>query len=268
MNLSDQSSLLKKLEKCSLVSISFWKEKGLPLEWLKKLSDLTQACSGVEFEKWLQEVAGGYEVSNDFKISSDKEGQKFYIVDNTYTRLIPLLEKISNMDSDYPFVISFDGPAGSGKTTLAGVLGKVLESSVVHMDDFFLPPNLRSEERLDQAGGNVHYERFKDQVVDHLRSGRDFSYTRFDCRMMDYTEELVVKSGPFIIVEGSYSRHPYFGDYSDLNVYCLVTESDQRDRIERRNGKDKLKVFESKWIPMENKYLKTFKIKEKSHILL
>jgi len=262
MSLNDQSSFIKVLSKTwSLVDTSAWQNRGLPLEWLKKLSDLSQLCSD---EDLLQEVAKDYERFNDSKTDADK----YCLVDRIFIRLVPLLEILVHVDSDEPYVISFDGLAGSGKTTLANLLGQVLNSSLVHMDDFFLPLNLRSKEREDQAGGNVHYERFRDQVVDNLKSGEAFSYARFDCKIMDYSEEVIIRQTPFIIVEGSYSRHPYFGDYSDLKVFCLVSESEQKSRIEKRNGKDMLKVFESKWIPMENKYLKTFKIKEKSDILV
>ena len=32
------------------------------------------------------------------------------------------------------------------------------------MDDFFLPMELRTAERLEEPGGNVHYERFSAEV--------------------------------------------------------------------------------------------------------
>ena len=38
------------------------------------------------------------------------------------------------------------------------------------MDDFFLPPALRTPERRSEPGGNVHYERFLTEVLPNLRS--------------------------------------------------------------------------------------------------
>ena len=36
------------------------------------------------------------------------------------------------------------------------------------MDDFFLQPKQRTKERLEQAGGNVDYKRFKKEIVHFL----------------------------------------------------------------------------------------------------
>ena len=52
-------------------------------------------------------------------------------------------------------VIAIDGMAASGKSTLAARLAEELDGCVIHMDDFFLPPELRTQERLSSPGGNV-----------------------------------------------------------------------------------------------------------------
>ena len=50
-------------------------------------------------------------------------------------------------------VIAIDGRAGAGKTTFANELADLLCGEIVPMDHFFLPPELRTEERLAEAGG-------------------------------------------------------------------------------------------------------------------
>ena len=45
-------------------------------------------------------------------------------------------------------IVAIDGRCGSGKTTLAAKLQKQLHCSVFHMDDFFLRPEQRTEERF------------------------------------------------------------------------------------------------------------------------
>ena len=91
--------------------------------------------------------------------------------------------------------------AAAGKTTAALMLqqkiaaergltsAKEIEQKIkiIHMDDFFLPPKLRTEARLNEPGGNVHYERFMEEVVMKLRSEECFEYRIFDCHVMDYT---------------------------------------------------------------------------------
>ena len=81
-------------------------------------------------------------------------------------------------------VIALDGRAAAGKTTLAAALAERLNAEVIHMDDFFLPPEFRTAERLSQPGGNVHYERFSAEVADGILSGKPFEYSVFDCSIM------------------------------------------------------------------------------------
>ena len=58
-----------------------------------------------------------------------------------------------------PAVVAIDGRCGSGKTSLAALIAALFPCNVFHMDDFFLPPALRTPERLSQPGGNVDRER-------------------------------------------------------------------------------------------------------------
>ena len=46
-----------------------------------------------------------------------------------------------------------DGPCGSGKSTLADALAALYHTQPIRMDDFFLPPAMRTEQRLTQPGG-------------------------------------------------------------------------------------------------------------------
>ena len=160
-----------------------------------------------------------------------------------------------------PFVIAIDGRAASGKSTLAEQLSKLLDADVVHMDEFFLPPELRSEERLAEPGGNIHYERFCEEVLPYLKSPATFSYRIFDCSRMDYNGERGISNAQIRIVEGSYSHHPKFGKYADLFVFSDVEEEEQLHRIRLRNGEEKVQVFAKKWIPMEERYFAAFGIK-------
>ena len=59
-------------------------------------------------------------------------------------------------------ILAIDGRAAAGKTTLANLLQEYFDGAVIHMDDFFLPLELRTKERYATPGGNVHYERFNE----------------------------------------------------------------------------------------------------------
>ena len=137
-----------------------------------------------------------------------------------------------------------------------------LGGAVVHMDDFFLPGELRTPERLAAPGGNVHAERFAEEVLPYLRRGEAFRYRRFDCHRMDYNGWVEIPTVPVIIVEGAYSQYPQFGHYADLTVFCDIAPEEQKRRITARNGEEHWMVFREQWIPLEEKYLAEYHIKE------
>ena len=136
------------------------------------------------------------------------------------------------------------------------------------MDDFFLPQKLRTPSRFAEAGGNVHYERFKVEVLPHLRREDGFSYRRFDCSKMAPGEMCSIAAGNWRVVEGAYSLHPAFGNYADLKIFFDITPAEQMKRIRRRNGEEKAKIFAARWIPFEEKYINQTKVKERADMIL
>lgn len=161
-------------------------------------------------------------------------------------------------------VIAIDGRCASGKTTFAKELGEYLGAGVIHMDDFFLPAELRTAERLFQPGGNVHYERFLKEVMPQLRKPQAFTYRGFDCSVMQLARTVEVAASPYRIVEGAYSQHPALADYADVRIFCDIDPEWQLKRISERNGEAALPAFQNRWIPMEERYFKEYGIRERS----
>lgn len=162
-----------------------------------------------------------------------------------------------------PIVIAIDGMCGSGKTTLGKWLHEELpDSNLFSMDDYFLQPHQKTSKRLKEIGGNVDYVRFKEEILDHLNERQGLDFQRFDCRTQTLQAKKHADWQPFVIIEGSYSQHPYFGNKYDLRIFCEVTEEEQKSRIFKRNGAEKLQRFLNEWIPKENAYFTKYKIKE------
>lgn len=161
-------------------------------------------------------------------------------------------------------VLAIDGRCGSGKSTLAQELAQVYACQVIAMDDFFLPIPLRTKARMEEPGGNVHYERFDQQVIAGLRQGEGFSYGVFECgNVMQITHENRIEPGGLLVVEGSYSLHPKFGQYADISVFMDIDPRLQTRRILARNGEEMLQRFVDTWIPMEEDYFQRTGTKEK-----
>lgn len=180
-------------------------------------------------------------------------------------RLNPVKERIEELLKQRDrVVVAFDGRSASGKTQAAGLFAEGMDADVIFMDDFFLPPELRTQERRAEPGGNVHYERFEEEVLKGLKHGGPFHYRVFDCTAMDYVDDAwYYEDCRLIIVEGAYSTHPRFGKYYDLSVFFHVDPEEQKKRILERNGADKLHDFTQLWIPMEERYIAEFNIENR-----
>lgn len=235
------------------VSLAAWKYRGLPWEWLFEL-----------FAASCQKRDGGDML---FEAYRRAEQPAYRIVSTGLLRLFPILEKAAVQSREKQiYVIAIDGRAASGKTTMAAQLGRILGADIVHMDDFFLPLSLRTEERLTTPGGNVHYERFCEEVLPYLTKPQPFAYRRFSCKTMDYDGQRSIGSVPFRIVEGSYSCHPVFDSYADLTVFSDIGPEEQLQRILKRDGAGPAERFKTTWIPMEEQYFTAFEIDKRAHI--
>ena len=154
-------------------------------------------------------------------------------------------------------VIAIEGNCTAGKTTLAARLAEVYDCNIFHMDDFFLRPEQRTEERYNEIGGNVDYERFREEVLLPLKSGKDFSYRPFNCKTFTFCAPVEVTRKKLNIIEGSYSMHPFFHNPYDLRILLTVDPQLQKKRICMRPAFLQESFF-TKWIPMENRYLEHY----------
>ena len=185
---------------------------------------------------------------------------KVVIMKNVIDEVEKLLSKKSNP------VIAIDGPCASGKTTLAALLTEKYGFQIIQADSFFLPPEMRNEERLSQAGGNVHYERFNREVACGIKSGKEFIYGIYSCRTGTVTSSRPVSPLKPIIIEGSYSMHPEIQITYDLKIFIEADYETRLRRILERNGAEGLEIFKAKWIPLENRYFEEAGIKAKCDI--
>ncbi len=182
--------------------------------------------------------------------------------------LLLVKKKIDAMlEENRSILIAIEGKCTSGKTTLASALAEIYDCNVFHMDDFFLRPEQRTEVRFAEAGGNVDYERFHEEVLLPLKAGHSFSYRPFDCQSGGLSQPVSVTPKKLNIVEGTYSHHPYFGDPYDWKILLTVSPQLQRQRILARPAFLHQSFFEM-WIPMENRYFDAFHIDLKANIIL
>ena len=165
-------------------------------------------------------------------------------------------------------IVAIDGSSASGKTTLAALLAEKYDCNVFHMDDFFLRLHQRTPERFAEPGGNVDYERFREEVLLPLARQQAFSYQPFSCSSMALAAAVPVSPKRLSIVEGAYSMHPALGDYADVSVFVQIDGDKQRARIEARNSPAFAARFFSEWIPLEQAYFAACHPAARCHIQL
>ena len=279
------------------VDLGVWKASGMPREWLFNMFAASASVKAKDeafltFEKYLQSAEAVFEGNARFGTDDwhafikeyralgvravhhseryrENERPAYRIVDCRFIPIFSILEKLACLpETQGAKVIAIDGRAASGKTTLAELLRLAMDAPVVRMDDFFLPPVLRTSQRLSETGGNIHYERFAEEILPFVKGQEAFSYGVFDCGSMTVRGKQAVRPHSWKIVEGSYSHHPIFGEYADYSIFCSVSPDEQIKRIIARNGEKMAERFKNEWIPMEEKYFEAFDICEKADVVI
>lgn len=180
------------------------------------------------------------------------------MVRTQYASIFEAVKKLAQKDK--PSIIAIEGRCVSGKSYLAESLSKVSDCSVFHMDDFFLPFEMKTAKRLSEPGGNVHYERFLEEVLKPLQRYEDVTFRPYSCSEGALSEPIHAEFKKLTIVEGSYSMHPTLQKAYDYRIFLTHDSKVQNERIRRRSGEEALKNFVMRWIPLEEHYFSELNI--------
>lgn len=250
------------------------KTSGTIENFEKKLDALRQCCrqgktpfSPEELEAYIKEYkAHGYPPVSHSALYREHYRPSYRVVADRYARYLEAFIEIDRVmkNASDTVVAAIDGMCGAGKSTMGQALQEIYGCRLFHMDDYFLRPEQRTSQRYAQPGGNVDYERFNEEVLDHIRDREGLDYRPFDCGTFTLGTPVETQWSPLNIVEGSYSQHPFFGDVYELRFFCRISCREQIRRIRARNGEQMLRRFQEQWIPMENRYFEAFEIEKKS----
>ena len=186
------------------------------------------------------------------------------VMNSDITTILDTIITLSEKKSEKPYIVAIDGRCAAGKTTLAAHFQQNIDCTVFHMDDFFLRPEQRTEERLSRPGENVDHERFASEVLEPVKGGASLiDYRAFSCREQILLPAAKIEVRDIVIVEGSYSCHPSLWDFYDLHIFIDLSSDEQIKRIIKRNGEEGSKMFKNRWIPLEEKYFEAYKIKSR-----
>ncbi len=158
--------------------------------------------------------------------------------------------------------VAIDGNSAAGKTEMARVLASLFDCNVFHADDFFLPLEKRTPERMSEVGGNMERERFQAEICEKVKEGKSFSYRPYDCSVMRFGAPVEVQPKKINIFEGSYTMHPDLRQYYDVKVFLSIPPTEQEARLLERNGGFMIRRFLDEWIPKENAYFNEMNVRE------
>lgn len=188
---------------------------------------------------------------------------------DAFARNFSLFERVGEMLSEHAdrMVVAIDGKCATGKSSLAELMARFFDGVVFHMDEFYLRKNQRTPERYREPGGNVDYERFQEEIFDHL-SEDEIVYRPIDHETFEPGKEKHVQMKKLVIIEGAYSLNSYFGEPYDLKILLQEKFAERLERIEQRNGNKLLEEFKNRWIPLENLYFEKCEIHKHCDIIL
>lgn len=122
-------------------------------------------------------------------------------------------------------LICVDGPAGSGKTTLATALAEMTQAPVIHMDDLY-----------DGWDGLTAGIAQLETILLPLVEGAPGSYRRYDWHQGAYAETVMVPPCPLLVIEGVGSGAAAYDSFRTALAWVDAPVELRRSRGIERDG--------------------------------
>lgn len=174
----------------------------------------------------------------------------------------PILAEISKILSinASPILIAIDGPAGSGKTSLANQLASNLKSATtIHMDDLY-----NGWEDALTATLTRHLEEW---VLDPLTLHQSVKYQKFDWNTGEYGPTVEVRDVELLILEGVGAAQSKIRQQADLTIWIEVGAQIGLTRVLNRDGAQIL-PYMLKWQERESAHFIKDQTKENCQIFI
>ena len=184
----------------------------------------------------------------------------------TFFELSKVKSAIENSDAlcGETKIVTIDGPAGSGKTTLAKEIALELAKSkvnvsVIHLDELY--------EGWDDALGQKLYERIDAWILAPLRNGLGPRHLKYDWHVNKYTTWSELPVTPIVIIEGVGSGHTSLREQVSQAIWVEADDHILLDRVVERDGevvRDEMLI----WKARERAYFELHEVKNAAQIHL
>jgi uridine kinase len=130
-------------------------------------------------------------------------------------------------------IVTIDGPAGSGKTTLAKEIAAEFANSqmdvgIIHLDELY--------EGWDRALDPILYERIEAWVVAPLKNGLGPRHLKYDWHLDKYATWTELPAAQIVIIEGVGSGHSSLRENVSLAIWVEADDELLLDRVVQRDG--------------------------------
>jgi uridine kinase len=159
-------------------------------------------------------------------------------------------------------IVTIDGPAGSGKTTLANELATELRHasgvmSVVHLDELY--------EGWDDALGQKLFDRIEAWILAPIRNGLNPNFLKYDWHQGKYASWSELPLTPVVIIEGVGAGHSALRANASQAIWVEADENLLLDRVVQRDGevvRDEMLIWKSR----ERSYFDLQDVERAAHI--
>lgn len=151
--------------------------------------------------------------------------------------LTPILQSIDSATRKCgaTTLITIDGPAGSGKTTLAAEISEALaangqKSTTIHMDSLY--------DGWEKALTSSTTTMLRKKVIPALQEGDDFALPYFDWLINSFGPEENYRAAPITILEGVGAGQAAVREFTSVAIWIEAPLHVSLERVLERDGYD------------------------------
>ena len=128
-------------------------------------------------------------------------------------------------------VIAIDGPAGSGKTTLANKLKSDISAiEIIHLDDLYQGWQDAFSQRLTNS--------VIDQILNPISQKLDFKYEIYDWKNNTFHKSHIVPANQVYVLDGVTSGQSQFRPYLSKIIWLNISDDIGLTRVLNRDGEE------------------------------